>query len=88
MGLGAPENWKDVWLDDHTYQDEWGVVRTMPPGALYYDLIRGPPSPRRPPSPPSSGTLGPIPTTLAATEAFGKGPVTSAERQTTPSSWT
>jgi len=42
IGLGAPENWKDVWLDDHTYQDEWGVIRTMPPGALYYDLVRSP----------------------------------------------
>jgi uroporphyrinogen decarboxylase len=42
MGLGSPENWKDVWLDDHTYQDEWGVVRTMPPGSLYYDLVRAP----------------------------------------------
>lgn len=34
MGLGAPESWKDVWLDERTYRDEWGVVRTMPPGAL------------------------------------------------------
>jgi uroporphyrinogen decarboxylase len=42
MGLGAPENRKDLWLDEHTYQDEWGVVRTMPPGALYYDLVRAP----------------------------------------------
>ena len=42
LGLGAPENWKDLWLDDHTYQDEWGVVRTMPPGSYYYDLIRAP----------------------------------------------
>ena len=42
MGLGSPENWKDVWLDDQTYQDEWGVVRTMPAGALYYDLLRAP----------------------------------------------
>ena len=42
MGLGAPENWKDLWLDEHTYQDEWGVVRTMPPGAYYYDLTRAP----------------------------------------------
>jgi len=42
MGLGAPENWKDIWLNDHTYQDEWGVVRTMPPGGLYYDLVRAP----------------------------------------------
>lgn len=42
LGLGGPENWKDLWLDDHTYQDEWGVVRTMPPGSYYYDLIRAP----------------------------------------------
>ncbi len=42
IGLGAPENWKDVWLDDHTYQDEWGVIRTMPPGGFYYDLVRSP----------------------------------------------
>jgi uroporphyrinogen decarboxylase len=42
IGLGGPEGWKDVWLDDRTYQDEWGVVRTMPPGAYYYDLIRAP----------------------------------------------
>jgi uroporphyrinogen decarboxylase len=42
LGLGTPENWKDLWLDDHTYQDEWGVVRTMPSGSYYYDLIRSP----------------------------------------------
>ncbi|MGD0267287.1 MAG: uroporphyrinogen decarboxylase family protein [Candidatus Methylomirabilota bacterium] len=42
IGLAGPEHWKDVWLDDRTYQDEWGVVRTMPPGAYYYDLIRAP----------------------------------------------
>ncbi len=42
IGLSGPENWKDVWLDDRTYQDEWGVVRTMPPGSFYYDLIKAP----------------------------------------------
>jgi uroporphyrinogen decarboxylase len=42
IGLGSPESWKDVWIDERTYQDEWGVVRTMPPGAFYYDLIRAP----------------------------------------------
>lgn len=42
IGLGAPEKWTDVWLDDHTYRDEWGVVRAMPPGALYYDLVGAP----------------------------------------------
>lgn len=42
IGLAGPENWKDIWLDDRTYQDEWGVVRTMPPGGYYYDLIKAP----------------------------------------------
>jgi uroporphyrinogen decarboxylase len=42
IGLGGPENWQDVWLDDRTYQDEWGVVRAMPPGSYYYDLILAP----------------------------------------------
>ncbi len=42
IGLGGPDGWKDMWLDERTYQDEWGVVRTMPPGAYYYDLIRAP----------------------------------------------
>jgi len=42
IGLGAPDNWQDRWLDERTVQDEWGVVRTMPPGSYYYDLV-GPP---------------------------------------------
>lgn len=42
LGLSGPENWTDRWLDDRTYEDEWGVVRTMPPGSYYYDLIRAP----------------------------------------------
>ncbi|HYL81128.1 MAG TPA: uroporphyrinogen decarboxylase family protein [Candidatus Acidoferrum sp.] len=42
LGLGPPENRTDRWLDDRTYEDEWGVVRTMPPGSYYYDLIRAP----------------------------------------------
>ena len=42
MGLGAPDNWKDRWLDDHTVQDEWGIVRTRPPGGYYFDLCRSP----------------------------------------------
>ena len=36
--LGAPDGWKDVQIDEHTYKDEWGVVRTMPPGSYYYDV--------------------------------------------------
>ncbi len=42
IGLGAPEQWKDRWLDEHTYQDEWGVVRTKPRDSYYYDLIGSP----------------------------------------------
>ena len=42
IGLRGAEGWKDVWLDEHTYQDEWGIVRTKPPGAHYYDLTRAP----------------------------------------------
>jgi uroporphyrinogen decarboxylase len=31
IGLGGPERWKDVWLDDRTYQDEWGSsARCLP----------------------------------------------------------
>ncbi|RPI10732.1 MAG: hypothetical protein EHM71_02800 [Zetaproteobacteria bacterium] len=42
LGLGAPDGWKDRWLDEHTVQDEWGVVRTRPPGSHYFDLCRSP----------------------------------------------
>jgi uroporphyrinogen decarboxylase len=42
IGLGAPDGWTDRWLDDHTVQDEWGVVRTRPPGSHYFDLCRSP----------------------------------------------
>jgi uroporphyrinogen decarboxylase len=34
IGLGGLDGWKDVWLDDRTFQDEWGIIRAMPPGAL------------------------------------------------------
>jgi uroporphyrinogen decarboxylase len=40
--LGPPDGWTDVWVDENSYQDEWGVVRTMPPGAYYYDLTGSP----------------------------------------------
>jgi uroporphyrinogen decarboxylase len=33
IGLGAPDSRQETWLDDHTVQDEWGIVRTRPPGA-------------------------------------------------------
>ena len=42
VGLGAPDNWQDRWLDERTVQDEWGVVRTMPPGSYYFDLSTPP----------------------------------------------
>ncbi len=40
--LGSPDNWKDIPIGEHSYQDEWGVVRTMPPGSYYYDLTGAP----------------------------------------------
>jgi len=42
VGLGAPEHWKDRWLDERTFEDEWGVVRTMPKDSYYYDLVGSP----------------------------------------------
>jgi uroporphyrinogen decarboxylase len=42
VGLGAPEGWKDRWLDERTFEDEWGVVRTMPKDSYYYDLVGSP----------------------------------------------
>lgn len=40
--LGPPDNWKDIELDERTYQDQWGVVRRQPPTSYYYDVIRSP----------------------------------------------
>jgi uroporphyrinogen decarboxylase len=42
IGLGAPDGWKDTWLDDRTVQDEWGVVRTRSADSHYFDLCRSP----------------------------------------------
>ena len=39
---GAPDGWTDVPVGENGYQDEWGVVRTMPPGSYYYDLTGSP----------------------------------------------
>ena len=39
---GAPDGWKDVPVGENGYQDEWGVVRTMPPDSYYYDLTGSP----------------------------------------------
>jgi uroporphyrinogen decarboxylase len=35
---GAPDCGGDVELDEITYRDEWGVVRSKPPGSYWYDL--------------------------------------------------
>jgi uroporphyrinogen decarboxylase len=42
IGLGPPDGRTGSWLDDRTYQDEWGVVRTRPPGGYYFDLCGSP----------------------------------------------
>lgn len=39
---GAPDGWTDQSIDENSYMDEWGVVRTMPPGGYYYDLTGSP----------------------------------------------
>ncbi|MHB0871032.1 MAG: uroporphyrinogen decarboxylase family protein [Chloroflexota bacterium] len=39
---GAPDGWTDVPVGENSYQDEWGVIRTMPPGSYYYDLTGSP----------------------------------------------
>lgn len=40
--LGVADGWKDIQIDERSYRDEWGVVRTMPPGGYYYDLTGAP----------------------------------------------
>ncbi len=42
VGLGGPDGFRNKWLNEYTFEDEWGVVRAMPPGSFYYDLIRAP----------------------------------------------
>ncbi|MGE5620599.1 MAG: uroporphyrinogen decarboxylase family protein [Sphingomonadaceae bacterium] len=39
---GAPDRGGDVELDPITYRDEWGVVRSKPPGSYWYDLRESP----------------------------------------------
>lgn len=40
--LSAPDGWTDIQVSETSYQDEWGGVRTMPPGGYYYDLTGSP----------------------------------------------
>jgi len=42
LSQGDPDNWQDIVFPDGSYQDEWGVVRSRPPGSLYYDLTKSP----------------------------------------------
>jgi uroporphyrinogen decarboxylase len=42
LELGRPDNWQDEPVGEDGYRDEWGVVRTRPPGAFYYDLAQSP----------------------------------------------
>jgi uroporphyrinogen decarboxylase len=42
VDYGAPDHSKDKQIDERSYADEYGVVRTMPEGGYYYDLT-GPP---------------------------------------------
>ncbi|MHB0870106.1 MAG: uroporphyrinogen decarboxylase family protein [Chloroflexota bacterium] len=39
---GAPDRGGDVELDPISYRDEWGVVRSKPPGSYWYDLRESP----------------------------------------------
>lgn len=36
------EGWQDKVYPDGSYEDEWGLVRTMPKDGLYYDVIASP----------------------------------------------
>jgi uroporphyrinogen decarboxylase len=40
--LNAPDKSQARELEDDSYADEWGVVRSRPPGGFYYDLVRSP----------------------------------------------
>jgi uroporphyrinogen decarboxylase len=42
LSQGSPDAWQDIVFSDGSYQDEWGVVRSRPPGSLYYDLTKSP----------------------------------------------
>jgi uroporphyrinogen decarboxylase len=39
---GGPDNRPDRDLEGDSYEDEWGVARSRPPGGYYYDLVRSP----------------------------------------------
>ena len=40
--VGSPDNRPTRELEGDSYEDEWGVVRSRPPGGLYYDVVKSP----------------------------------------------
>ena len=40
--LNAPDRSQARELEGDSYADEWGVVRSRPPGGFYYDLVKSP----------------------------------------------
>lgn len=42
VACGPSDSKPDIPVGEDGYQDEWGVVRRMPPGCLYYELVKPP----------------------------------------------
>ncbi|UCF94671.1 MAG: hypothetical protein JSW39_11100 [Desulfobacterales bacterium] len=42
VDMGPPDKWQDEPVGADGYRDEWGVVRSRPPGGFYYDLTESP----------------------------------------------
>lgn len=42
IDLGPPDGWTDRRVGEHSYEDEWGVIRTRPPESHYFDLTGSP----------------------------------------------
>lgn len=42
LWAGPPDDRRERELEGDSYEDEWGVVRSRPPGGYYYDLVRSP----------------------------------------------
>lgn len=39
---GTPDNTRDHMIDERTWQDDWGLIRTKPVGAVWFDLAGSP----------------------------------------------
>jgi len=42
LDVGQPDGWTDQPVGEDGYRDEFGLVRRMPPGGYYYDLVYSP----------------------------------------------